>query len=482
MAFMTGQIPGLASISQQLLAVASSPDADPMQRAAAVQQLQGMDQGQGLGSMDFSGDDGTYAQSMSFPGDEMGDDEDAYDMASDDMIQSAMFDGSEAALDASEAGLGAFDSTDSSLLTPEDKWLALAKAGLGAMASGSPYAAQAIGQGGLVGIEALNDLRKQRALERLKTIQQEQLGAYRQGQLQNAQVRNALLAQRGTGTALERNLIAAGLKPGTPEFEAAMIKGVTRPLVSLDPGNKGNIKEQEALGESRAASSQAAREAAEKAARIKSNVNQFREVLNADQFQTGALSGPRKFIGELAVLAGADPTAIPIVGDPRAAGTLESLSQSMAADTLSEMEGIRGTNLGIKLTQDTVANLTRTPGGNRLILDLKERMADQSLREDEMWSDYRRNPGVETYDNTLKRIRESRGEFDKETRDLVKEMTKAAKDAPKSWDEIVGKMNKPMEPMDSFSESEWAESAKKRGITVEEAKRRYKEALGPGVP
>lgn len=269
MPFETGQIPGLASLSQQLLAVASNPRSSPMDRAAAVQQLQGMDQGQGLGSLDFSGDQSSYGQPMGFASDNDNagfDDEEGYDQASDDMIQNAMFDGSEAALDASDAGLGSFDTTDSSLLTPQDKWLALAKAGLGAMASGSPYAAQAIGQGGLVGIEALNDLRKQRALEKLKMIQQQQLGDYRKNQ-NLVQHQNALLRSKQLGETRRHNEAMENRQVGAPsplgklqaerdaliaqfgqddprikQYDAAIAKTTTPTGMSVEVGPDGTIR------------------------------------------------------------------------------------------------------------------------------------------------------------------------------------------------------------------------------------------------
>jgi hypothetical protein len=46
----------------------------------------------------------------------------------------------------------------------QDKALAIAQAGFGMMGSGSPYAGEAVGKGGMAGIEALLAMRKQRAL------------------------------------------------------------------------------------------------------------------------------------------------------------------------------------------------------------------------------------------------------------------------------------------------------------------------------
>lgn len=57
---------------------------------------------------------------------------------------------------------------DNGPLSDQEKALGLAAAGFGAAASGSPYALQAIGQGGLTGIQAIQQARQQRALDSLK--------------------------------------------------------------------------------------------------------------------------------------------------------------------------------------------------------------------------------------------------------------------------------------------------------------------------
>lgn len=55
-------------------------------------------------------------------------------------------------------------------LTPEDKGLALAQMGFGIAASGSPHLGQAIGQGASYGLQTLQQLRQQRALNSMKAI------------------------------------------------------------------------------------------------------------------------------------------------------------------------------------------------------------------------------------------------------------------------------------------------------------------------
>lgn len=55
--------------------------------------------------------------------------------------------------------------------TSEDKGLALAQAGFGMAAGQSPHALQNIGAGAMQGVQALQELRQQRALQRMKEVQ-----------------------------------------------------------------------------------------------------------------------------------------------------------------------------------------------------------------------------------------------------------------------------------------------------------------------
>lgn len=60
---------------------------------------------------------------------------------------------------------------DDSPVTSEDKGLALAKAGFAMAAGDSPHALQNIGRGAMVGAESLQQMRQQRALQRMREVQ-----------------------------------------------------------------------------------------------------------------------------------------------------------------------------------------------------------------------------------------------------------------------------------------------------------------------
>jgi len=63
---------------------------------------------------------------------------------------------------------------DDQPLSAQDKWMALARAGFAAAAGSSPYALQNIGAGLSKGVESLDELRKERAINRMKQATLEQ--------------------------------------------------------------------------------------------------------------------------------------------------------------------------------------------------------------------------------------------------------------------------------------------------------------------
>lgn len=75
-------------------------------------------------------------------------------------------------------------------------WMALLAAGLGTMAGTSPHALSNIGRGGLEGLQMGEQQQVRQEQAALRRLQQQDLAAYRQGQLQNTADRNDTYAQR----------------------------------------------------------------------------------------------------------------------------------------------------------------------------------------------------------------------------------------------------------------------------------------------
>lgn len=196
-----------------LQAILTDPRATPMQRAAALSQLQGAGGVQRIGAS-FAAEDepmiGVDAdEALRIGSGAVGgiadEDEDTPDMMGDEtgisdippqiaqMIRANMAD---------ESDMG--DQSDMGELTKEDKALALARMGFGMAASQSPHLGVAIGQGGMEGLKGLADVRRQRAMERMRRdaleqqmgMQVERLAEQRRAAQERERLQADAIAQR----------------------------------------------------------------------------------------------------------------------------------------------------------------------------------------------------------------------------------------------------------------------------------------------
>jgi len=241
-----------------------------------------------------------------------------------------------------------------------------------------------------------------------------------------------------------RRAIEAGHVPGSQSYQDFITAATMRPPTQVNIGNEetylGSLAR--ALPAAQLKQYETAMARAQTAASTKAQTQQFKSALDSGRFTTGFASGPRQAIAEAAVLFGMDPSAIPLVGDPAMAETMDSASNVLALDLVSDIEGLRGTNLALRIAKDTVANLSRTPAGNRLILDLKERLADLAIAEAKIYEEAVNSPQPDLRPVNGK-IRELRANFDRDSKPIVDRMISEAKDAPKSWNDILGRQEAP---------------------------------------
>lgn len=116
-------------------------------------------------------------------------------------------------------------------------WMALTNAGLRMMASRSPNVGQAIGEGGMAGIQTLGE-------QHTRRLQEERTALEAQRVKDATAIARAKLAQGPEATALMRNLEAAGIKPGTPEYRDAVLRGIQQgTTVNVSPGEKSYDQE-----------------------------------------------------------------------------------------------------------------------------------------------------------------------------------------------------------------------------------------------
>lgn len=97
---------------------------------------------------------------------------------------------------------GAGAGEDDGKINKRDAMLALAQAGFATAAGQSPHALSNIGAGGVAGLEALQSMRKERALRRMRETQLQQSGTLRMAQMmQTAELQKARLAQQKANAA-----------------------------------------------------------------------------------------------------------------------------------------------------------------------------------------------------------------------------------------------------------------------------------------
>jgi hypothetical protein len=181
-------------------------------------------------------------------------------------------------------------------------------------------------------------------------------------------------------------------------------------------------------------------ERAEQAAGQLSNIEQYQAAADSGRFRQGPFAGQRAFVGDLLAFAGMDPNQVPALGDPAAYDALDQASKNVALNFLSLQEGLRGTNLALRLTQDSVMDASRSPTGNKVISEVMKAASEQIIKEADIWNTYARKSSAfpEGEPDAYEAINRSRREFDKRVGPMVTTILEEAREAPKSWEQLLG--------------------------------------------
>ena len=119
---------------------------------------------------------------------------------------------------------------DDQPLSAQDKWMALARAGFASAAGSSPYALQNIGAGLSKGVESLDELRKERAVNRMK--QATLLQSQRSEDLSNdARNRQLVISSRGVDIQGAREIREAEAERLAAPTRRALIEAQTANLI-----------------------------------------------------------------------------------------------------------------------------------------------------------------------------------------------------------------------------------------------------------
>jgi hypothetical protein len=187
-----------------------------------------------------------------------------------------------------------------------------------------------------------------------------------------------------TKTSLEKNLIAAGFKPGTPEFEEQVLKNINKPSgTQITIG--GEKKFQEAVQKGQAATF--ARIGTEADAAI--DANQSLSVLESIDVNTGALEPAKQGIAAFATAFGLDGSKIANI----------SKGEAFNAEAKRIVLAVKASQKGPQTDKDeatirsTVANLGNSAAGNQFIIDSARALNNRRIERKEFYDNFIENSG-----------------------------------------------------------------------------------------
>ena len=208
-------------------------------------------------------------------------------------------------------------------------------------------------------------------------------------------------------TTIEKNLIAAGFEPGTPEFQAEVVKTLQKPATQISIGSEKKFQEKLAEGQAKTVG----RITEEADAAI--DANQSLSVLESIDVETGALEPAKQGLAAFGAAFGLDTSGLANV----------SKGESFNAEAKRLVLAVKASQKGPQTDKDeatirsTVANLGNTTAGNQFIIDSARALNNRRIERKEF------------YDNF---IEDSGGNFKNE----------AGKTADRAWSEF--KRNTPM--------------------------------------
>ena len=177
-------------------------------------------------------------------------------------------------------------------------------------------------------------------------------------------------------TSLQKNLIAAGLTPGTPEFEAAILKSTQKPLVSI--GGEKKFKEAVATGQAKTF----ARVGEEADAAI--DANQSLDVLEAIDVDTGALEPAKQGIAAFARAFGIDSSRLANVSKGEA---FNAEAQRIVLSVKASQKGPQ-TDKDEVTIRKTVASLGNTKAGNQFIIDSARALNNRRIERKDFYDGF----------------------------------------------------------------------------------------------
>ncbi len=248
--------------------------------------------------------------------------------------------------------------------------------------------------------------------------------------------RVAIGERKDERTTLQKNAEAAGLKPGTSDYADFIRAGELKPGVSIDMKGEGRFVEK--LGELSAEKIGKLNDNAQAATANLTEIDRMKAAMDSGRFQTGALGDFRANAARFAEFLGAPDEVKKAIGDAATADTLEAATKRLALNEIPKLE--RTLVAGLKIVQESLPSLSRTPEGNKILLEVMERMSNREIQMAELANNIaetQKDPR-KVGNEMLKSMRELEKRDPIITDELRQRITDGTKSAPKSLRDIIG--------------------------------------------
>lgn len=168
-------------------------------------------------------------------------------------------------------------------------------------------------------------------------------------------------------------------------------------------------------------------------------VVRMRAAIESGRFTPGVIAGPRLFLARLADFVGADEETRKLIGDAATADTLDAASNRLAVNAAQKLGRI--TNLSLTFIRDSLPNLTRTPEGNLILLEVMERSSERAIEVAGIADDFIQKHGTlrpQGAPSFFQKVRDLEEERPVITEELKKRITEGSRSAPSSFREVLG--------------------------------------------
>jgi hypothetical protein len=207
-------------------------------------------------------------------------------------------------------------------------------------------------------------------------------------------------------TSLEKNLIAAGFTPGTPEFQAEVQKFIEKPTgTTVSIGGSKKFKEK--VAESHAKTFGRIGEEADAAI----DANQSLSVLENIDVNTGALEPAKQALASFGMAFGLDTSGLANV----------SAGEGFNAEAQRIVLAVKASQKGPQTDKDevtireTVSNLGNTKAGNQFIIDSARALNNRRIERKGFYDNFIEEAGGDFKDETGKTADRAWSEFKRNT-------------------------------------------------------------------